>query len=144
MKRLLLLLCSLLSAAGCSGTRPPNVNQPMVPLAPCPHSPNCISSLSHSQAHTIDPLHYQGTQLQAQQRLLAVIEAYPRSRLITVTQHYIYAEFSSAVFGFVDDVEFRFRFDAAVIDVRSASRLGYSDFGANRKRIETLRQQLNH
>ena len=55
---------------------------------------------------------------------------------------YLYAEYSSALFGFVDDVEFYFPPETHIIHVRSASRLGHSDLGVNRKRIEAIRARL--
>jgi uncharacterized protein (DUF1499 family) len=64
-----------------------------------------------------------------------------RSRIITDTDTYIHAEFASAIFGFVDDVEFWFDESTKLIHVRSAARLGYSDLGVNRKRVEYIRAQ---
>ena len=62
------------------------------------------------------------------------------ARLVDVREDYIAAEFSSKLMGYVDDVEFRKTEDA--VHVRSASRVGHSDMGVNRKRVETLRAAL--
>jgi uncharacterized protein (DUF1499 family) len=62
------------------------------------------------------------------------------AEVITETENYIHATFTSRIFRFVDDVEFYFMRDAPVIHVRSASRVGYSDLGVNRKRVEKIRQ----
>jgi uncharacterized protein (DUF1499 family) len=75
--------------------------------------------------------------------LKTVIQNLERTKIITETENYLYAEFTSALMGFVDDVEFLLDDSANVIHVRSASRLGQSDLGVNRKRIETIRAKLN-
>ena len=64
----------------------------------------------------------------------------PRARVISADSHYLYAEFRSALLGYVDDVEFHY--DGSVIHVRSASRLGRRDFGVNRARVEELRKRI--
>ena len=71
-------------------------------------------------------------------RLKAIVDAMPRTRVIDSRGDYLYAEFSTPLMGFVDDVEFYC--DGKVIHVRSASRLGYSDLGVNCKRIEAIRE----
>lgn len=73
--------------------------------------------------------------------LLSVSEL-PRTTIVTQTDNYLHAECQSALFGFVDDLELHLKAANAVIDVRSASRLGYSDLGVNRRRVEDLRSQL--
>jgi len=73
------------------------------------------------------------------ERLIGVIKGMKRCRIITKDDHYIHAEFTSAFFRFVDDVEFYFDSEAKIIQMRSASRIGYSDFGVNRERLEKLR-----
>ena len=74
--------------------------------------------------------------------LLSVLESMPRCTIVDKENDYIHAEFRSMIFRFVDDAEFYFDPDKPVIDVRSAARLGYSDFGVNRKRMEEIRQQF--
>ena len=64
------------------------------------------------------------------------------ARVVVATDTYVYAEARSRVFGFVDDVEFRFDDSAKKIDFRSASRVGRRDFGVNRSRMETIRELL--
>jgi uncharacterized protein (DUF1499 family) len=73
------------------------------------------------------------------ERLIGVIQGIKRCRIITMDDHYIHAEFTSAFFRFVDDVEFYFDSEAKIIHMRSASRIGYSDFGVNRERLEKVR-----
>jgi uncharacterized protein (DUF1499 family) len=135
---LALALSALLSA--CSGSPPDNLGVHDGRLAPCPESPNCVSSQASDEAHRIEPLPLQGSPSQTQEQLVTLLSDKPRVRLIEQSENYLRAEFSSQVLRFVDDVEFLIGEQA--VDVRSASRLGYSDLGVNRKRIEHLRQRL--
>jgi uncharacterized protein (DUF1499 family) len=66
----------------------------------------------------------------------------PRTKIVTGTDDYLHAECSSALFGFVDDLELHLRPSQNLIAVRSAARLGHSDFGVNRRRVENLRALL--
>ena len=127
-------LLSILLLAGCSGERPVTG---LVDgrLRPCPDTPNCVCSDAADEAHAIAPLQ---ADLQTIFELLAGME---RVTIVTHTDTYLYAEFTSRVFRFVDDVEFHAD-GRGTVHVRSASRLGYSDMGVNRKRIETIRAAL--
>lgn len=125
-----------------AGNRPNNLGVNNGKLAPCPNSPNCVSSQSSDVGHSIAPLTYNSTPEEAIAKLKSVIESLPRTKIITQSNDYLYAEFKSALMGFVDDVEFYVDPKANVIQVRSASRLGQSDLGVNRKRIETIRAKL--
>ena len=131
-------LAILLSA--CSGNPPGNLGVSDGCLAPCPQSPNCVSSQASDEAQRIEPLPLKGSPSQTQALLARLLADEPRARLIEQDANYLRAEFSSRVLRFVDDVEFLIGEQA--VDVRSASRLGYSDLGVNRKRIEHLRQRL--
>jgi uncharacterized protein (DUF1499 family) len=128
---------------GCSAYRPLNLGITDGKLSPCPDSPNCVSSQSSDKRHFIEPLRYEGTEQEAMQRLIDVIQGMKRCRIITIEDRYIHAEFTSAFFRFVDDVEFYFDSEAKIIDMRSASRIGYSDFGVNRQRMEKIRSLFN-
>ena len=105
-------------------------------LSPCPDSPNCVSSEGGERADAAtEPF-----AAEAWDKLAGVVA----SQGGTVTSEgadYISAEFKSAIFGFVDDVEFRRAEDA--VHVRSASRVGYSDAGANAARVVELRSALD-
>lgn len=127
-----------------AGKRPDNIGiQTSGQLAPCPSTPNCVNSQSQDATHKIEPLSYSSTPTQAMAELKSAIQSMERTTMITETENYIYAEFKSKLMGFVDDVEFLLAPEAKVIHVRSASRLGESDLGVNRKRIETIRAKLN-
>jgi uncharacterized protein (DUF1499 family) len=124
---------------GCTGARPASLGIKDGKLAPCPSTPNCVSSQSNDREHAVEPLAFPGTLAEAHAGIRKIILGMKRSRIITETDSYIHAEFTSAVFRFVDDVEFQFDEGTKVIDVRSASRLGRSDLGVNRKRVEDIR-----
>lgn len=111
-------------------------------LAPCPASPNCVSSQSRDEKHAIAPLIYKSTCEKAHHILLSVIVGQKGSSIIIDSPHYIHAEYRSTLFGFIDDVEFLFDDREEIIHCRSASRSGYYDFGVNRRRIERIRYQF--
>jgi len=137
-----LTLIAALVIGGCSGDRPlANPGLTDRRLAPCPTSPNCVSSQASDENQRVEPLLYSGDPAQAQSRLLAVLKGMERVQIQSANVGYVHAEFRSALFGFVDDVEFRFD-PPGVIQMRSASRIGYSDFGVNRKRVEAIRTRF--
>jgi len=140
-KVITMLLIMNLLCLGCAGTRPVNLGVEKGALAPCPASPNCVSSQAHDQGHAIDPFPLRGPSPEAVAELKRIIRSFRRTDIVSATETYIHAEFRSALFGFTDDVEFYCDEKAGVIHVRSASRVGRSDFGVNRKRIEAIRAQ---
>lgn len=119
------------------GKRPDNLGIVNGRLADGPNKPNWVCSQSDHKRHSIAPLSFSGDALEAVQRLRSTIEAMPRTELIEAGKNYLYFEFATPLMGYVDDVEFYC--NGEVIHVRSASRLGYSDLGANRKRVESIR-----
>ena len=129
--------------AGCHGARPASLGARQGRLAPCPASPNCVSSLADDEMHRVAPLPFSGTAAAAIDRLAGTVRSLPRASVITATDDYLHAEFRSAVFRFVDDVEFLADESAGVIHVRSASRVGTSDLGVNRRRVESIRARWN-
>lgn len=133
------LFCSL-ALIGCTGTRPTNLGVHDGRLLPCPETPNCVSSRSTGPEHAVEPLRFSGPASEAMSALSAVISVMKRVRIVTRTDSYLHAEFTSAVFRFVDDAEFLLDNETSSIHVRSASRVGSSDLGVNRKRIEAIRK----
>jgi uncharacterized protein (DUF1499 family) len=127
----------------CSGTRPITLGVHDGKLAPCPESPNCVTTLATDKTHAIKPLSYIGTVDEAKQKLIRVINSQPRTRIISDKGDYLDAEFTSFLWRFVDDVEFVFDNGEKTIQFRSASRLGYGDMGVNRKRMETIREKFD-
>ena len=75
-------------------------------------------------------------------QLTDTVSALPRTTIVSESEDYLHAECKSLIFRFVDDLEFHLRPDEQLIAVRSASRLGYSDLGANRRRVEQIRNAL--
>jgi uncharacterized protein (DUF1499 family) len=120
-----------------SGKRPTNLGVKEGKLAPCPGSPNCVNSQSNNPQSKIDPLPPIPIS-----SLKKIIENMERTTIIEETENYLYAEFKSKIMGYVDDVEFYLDPQANVIHVRSASRLGQSDLGVNRKRVEEIRSKI--
>jgi len=112
-------------------------------MKPCPSTPNCVSSIDKDTQHFIAPLHYEGPAADAWQRLLEVLSTLKRTRVVTSKGDYIHAESVSAVMRFVDDLEFFIDTNENVIHVKSASRVGYSDLGVNRRRVEKIRNRFN-
>jgi uncharacterized protein (DUF1499 family) len=126
----------------CSTNQTIKTGVPSDRLSPCPKSPNCVSSLSEDKSHQVDPLTYSATLEEAREKLISVIKSMKRSEIVTAENNYIHATFTSFLFRFVDDVEFSFDDETKVINVRSASRAGYSDLGVNRRRVEEIRKRF--
>lgn len=106
----------------------------------CPDSPNCVSSLASDSEHFITPLTFKDQPEVAMQRLKAALLSEKRVTLVKEQTHYLHGEVRSLIFRFVDDVEFTLVTEKRVFQIRSSSRVGYSDFGVNRRRIERIRQ----
>jgi len=130
---------SVLLLMACSGTRPPHLGVTNGKLAPCPSSPNCVSSQSSDKEHAVEPLTFTSPPLAAMASLKTIVLSMPRTALVTETPAYLHVEFTSAIMRFVDDVEFYLDETAHAVHIRSASRLGHSDMGVNRKRVEEIR-----
>ena len=108
---------------------------------------NVISSHADKQAHTdyhvIAPIKYSGSGKDAFAKLETIVRAMDGATIVTKQDNYLYAEFQTKVLKFIDDVEFVLDEPASVIHVRSASRLGRKDLGANRNRLEAIRSKFN-
>ena len=137
-----IILLSSVMMVGCTGKRPKDLGLKDGLLTPCPDKPNCVISYKNDSDHYIEPLVYQSSKDKAFEKIKQILDSEKRVVLIEETEHYIRAEFTTAVFRFVDDVEFYFP-QEQLIHVRSASRLGTSDLGLNRKRIEIIRSRFN-
>jgi uncharacterized protein (DUF1499 family) len=108
-------------------------------LRPCPSSPNCVVS-EPQNASSIPPLNFTGDPKLAFRSLIDFLEAESNASIITLNEGYVHAVYYTPYLKFADDVEFRLDLEAKVIHARSGSRIGYSDMGANRARIERIRQ----
>jgi uncharacterized protein (DUF1499 family) len=108
-------------------------------LAPCPDKPNCVSSLAPDEDHRVAPFLLSGGKGFAAVR--DAVAAMPRTAIVEERAGYLHAEAKSRIFRFTDDLEL-VQGDAGRVDVRSASRVGYGDWGVNRARVESLREAL--
>ncbi len=111
-------------------------------LAACPNSPNCVSSQAADEGHFIAPFKITGNVEQAWVALKNALISQSRTVITNETGDTLHAQATSLVFRFVDDIDAILDADAKIIHIRSASRIGYGDFGVNRKRVEALRSQL--
>lgn len=108
-------------------------------LRECPPLPSCVCSQERG-SFAVAPLRYSGTADDAWERLKRVVSGTPRMKILDDEGNYLHCSATTAVLRFVDDVEFLLDEDAQVIHVRSASRVGPSDMGANRARVEQIRK----
>lgn len=143
MKQILLtMLC--LGLVACAGSRPVQLGQVNTSLTPCPDKPNCVSSkVPKNDDHFIEPIPASKAN-ESMKTLVEIINNTPRTEIIVNSDTYIYAEYTSKLMGFVDDVEFLYSQEESLIHVRSASRLGYRDFDVNRERVDAIRAQLKN
>lgn len=132
-------LVILLLSVGCASAEGKDITNR---LKSCPASPNCVCSDDTGSSHGIPPLQVTGELAPAWAALVKHLEQAPGFTIIENTGGYLRAEARTRILRFVDDVEFMARPEDDIIAMRSASRLGYSDFGANRRRLEVLRSGL--
>lgn len=111
-------------------------------LSPCPARPNCVSSDADEPGRRVAPFALSQEPYAAWEQVRTEVEKIPRTAIVARTDAYLHAECCSTLFGFVDDLELHLRPAERLIAVRSAARLGYSDFGVNRRRVERLRVDL--
>jgi uncharacterized protein (DUF1499 family) len=129
-------ILSSLTGAGANG---PGVAEGK--LAPCPDSPNCVSTQSERKRHAMEPLPYLKTREASRERILSILRGMKRTEIVELTESYVHAEFRTALWGFVDDVAFFLDDTARVVHFRSASRVGYYDFGQNRRRMKKISEK---
>jgi len=136
-----LLLLALLSAA-CSAAKPATLGVVDGRLAPCPSAPHCVSSQRDGGIHAVKPLHYAMSRTEARRRLVSIIRGMPGAQVITDSNDYVLAEFTSKRWKYVDDLEIYLDDRDKLAHFRSSSRTGYWDLGANRRRVEEIRKQF--
>ena len=125
----------LLLALGCSHPAP---HRDDTALAPCPDTPNCVSSLAPDVEHRVEPFTISGGAI-GWAALRDAVAAMPRTTIVDEREGYLHAECRSRIFRFVDDLELHQESSGSRVDVRSASRVGHGDMGVNRERVESLR-----
>jgi uncharacterized protein (DUF1499 family) len=128
--------------SSCTGTRPTNLGLKEVngrqSLNSCPDKPNCVISDSSDKDHYLSPIKVTSNKERAHKKVTGILSKNSSFKIISSNPDYIYAEYTSMIFRFVDDVEFYFG-EEGFVHFRSASRIGKSDLGANKKRIEDQR-----
>jgi len=137
---LLLFISSWIVLMGCSAKAMGQNDSTGQTLPPCGTKPNCVSSQSTSERHRTEPFRLDGSGPAAIKKLQTIISALPGTTIIEADDLFLHAEFKSRLFGFVDDVAFLANEKEGRVEVRSASRTGYYDFGVNRRRVEQLRR----
>ena len=127
----------------CAGRRPDDLGVHDGRLRPCPASPNCVSSdAPQDDSHHVAPLVLAKPPEEAWPAVREAALDLPGARPGSEQARYLHVECESRWLGFVDDLELHLRPEAGTVAVRSASRLGHSDLGVNRRRVETLRTRL--
>jgi uncharacterized protein (DUF1499 family) len=113
-------------------------------LAPCPDTPNCVSTREEAEDtdHHMEPISFSGNAEEAMKVVAEAVEEMPRAAIVQSEDDYLHAEFTSRIFRFVDDVEFRADSETGLIEFRSASRVGRSDMGVNRERMTEITATL--
>lgn len=106
-------------------------------LSPCPSTPNCVCSEYPQRTGAIGPLHFSGDAEKAWAQARTAVKM-TGGRIVRDTEHYLAATYSSRLFRFVDDVELRLDGTGRMIHLRSASRVGHYDFGANARRTAQI------
>jgi len=132
-----------------SGAAPNNLGVRDGKLKPPSKTPNSVTSQAElwpdapQKAYaTVAPLPLKGDAKATIAKLATIVEALPGARIVERRDDYLYAQFTTALMRFVDDVEFWVDPAAGVVQVRSASRVGRKDFGVNRARVEQIRERL--
>ncbi|KXO13490.1 hypothetical protein AKG98_3295 [Moritella sp. JT01] len=142
-KRSILILTCSIFLASCSGTPPDNIGIVNSLLTPCPESPNCVSSDSLDESHYVPAFKLEVSAEVVWSEIKVYLQAQHNMEIMTETADYLYVESTSTLMRFVDDFELHLRLNDGIIAVRSASRLGKSDFGVNKQRVDDLYKALN-
>ena len=129
---------------GCSGNRTEHHNNEASEFLDCPDSPNCVSSLAKNPKHRVEPLRLIKDPKTSWNIIKKTVASLPRTKIVSANNRNIRAECRSMVFRFADDLTLHLTLSNGIIHIRSASRIGYSDFGVNRRRVENLREKLRH
>ena len=132
------------------GTAPTNIGVREGKLKPPSKTPNSVSSQAglypdHPQLAyaKIEPFKYSGDGKAAMAKIAGIVRGMERTEVITQEPGYLYAQCTTKLLKFTDDLEFYLDESAGVIQVRSASRIGRGDRGVNRARVEAIREKFS-
>lgn len=142
---LLLLPVFMAMVLSLMSRQPPALGLQAGKLLPCGTRQNCVCSEYNSaaqQLNQVPPLDANGLNLSEIQNVLMELLKQSQGDILEQSPVYMRVAFSTPLLKFVDDVEFRIDMETATVQVRSASRVGHSDFGTNGKRIENLRHHF--
>ncbi len=109
-------------------------------LLKMPNSPNAVSSQTDIEDKKVEPLKFSGDLEETKAKIIDVINNYKGTKIIKNEKNYIHVVFTTGGMKFKDDVEFYFDENSKIINFRSASRVGYSDMGLNRKRFNEIKK----
>lgn len=135
-----ILIIVVVLALAKNNTVPPNLGVKEGTLAPLPDSPNAVSSQTDQADKRVAPFPYSGTIEQTKSLVKKATAEFGGAQIIAEKPDYLHLVFTVPFIPFKDDVEFFFSEKERVVHYRSASRVGYSDMGVNRKRYERLRK----
>lgn len=127
---------------GCSGNPTERHNSESSGFLDCPDTPNCVSSLAKNPKYKVEPFKLKKDPETSWDIVEKTVGSMPRTKIVSTNSSDIHAECKSMIFRFVDDLTLHLTPSNGIIDIRSASRTGYSDFGVNRHRVENLRKKL--
>jgi uncharacterized protein (DUF1499 family) len=135
MKYLLLVLFVIIIS--CAGERPLNIGLVNGQLTELADKPNCVSTTTQFTDKKMPAIAYTKPESDVLLIIVQAISDFGDAEIISQDSNYIHAEFTTGI-GWVDDVEFYLNRTKKQIEFRSASRIGHSDFGTNRERMEKM------
>ncbi|MBM7580229.1 DUF1499 domain-containing protein [Jeotgalibacillus terrae] len=109
-------------------------------LLPLKDKPNNVSTQTDHDDKRMEPFPYRGSKEESKKRIKSILESMNNIVIKNENDHMVYAIATSSFFKFKDDIDFLFSDEEKVIHYRSASRVGYSDMGVNKKRMNTIRE----
>ena len=136
------IVAAALLAGACSTAKPVTLGVVDGKLAGCPSAPHCVSSQKDGGIHSVAPIHYAMSRADARAKLVSIIRGMPGARVVTDSNDYVLAEFTSKHWKYVDDLEIYLDDRDKLAHFRSSSRTGYWDLGANRRRVEEIRKEF--
>lgn len=144
IKNIFLMLLSIIILSGCSNiSKNPLGTRKEESFCILLDAPNYVTSVTKEKDFRyIEPIKYNGNKKLAKEKIRKILLKDKHITIIKEDENYIHAESRSAIFKFVDDLEFYFPEDQNIIHIRSKSRLGYSDLGVNNRRLEKIKKEF--